>query len=471
MAKAAVFALLVLVACGRHGSTAGAVERKDGGGATGNSDAAAMEISPQPLGVPELEGFRWRKRPGQSAYRKARVAEAKGDWAEVATLCAQALTADPAHLDAAWLGAVALAKMGKTGEVLAPLQRAVCGDFGKWGQQSLEQPGLQPFLATPAGQGWRRRVEADRATYTSALARSLVVMGHRDLYAFDPETTRWYRLTRTSGAVLAALDAPAAHQIGYVTRGKHGVKLGVVDLATGKTLKPVDTGADKLVLTYGTAAQPGFWIGTGTTWRRIDEDGNLHALPAGTKRPPGPWLDVGAHSARLHRLPVANVAADWDDQSLASAIKLATSNRVITAPSPGLVDGNTLAWSPDRSRLAFVTIDDHCTPGSDASSAYVADAATGTVEELERAHDGISVAWLDERRLAIAGDHGVTLVDVTSATKATTPLVGATDLVAQRRHPRCSPDTDQPPDELPDEEAADSGESAGSAEPTVDAGR
>ena len=44
------------------------------------------------------------------------------------------------------------------------------------------------------------------------------------------------------------------------------------------------------------------------------------------------------------------------------------------------------------------------------AAAYVADGATGAVRELERAIGGIAIEWYGERTLAIAGDHGVSLV-------------------------------------------------------------
>src|SRR6185295_12070333 len=127
-----------------------------------------------------------------------------------------------------------------------------------------------------------------------------------------------------------------------------------------------------------------------------------------TARPAGAWLEVTSRgAAHLHALP-ANVTADWDDQSLASAIRIGTSNRVISVPSPGLIDGNTAAWSPDRLRVAFVAqLDDHCAAGAVNTAAFVADAATGSTRELARAADGIAFVWLTDRTLAIAGDRGV----------------------------------------------------------------
>jgi hypothetical protein len=419
--------------------------KKDAGPADGG---AAVEVDGVPLGLPELAAYRWRKRGGQPAFQLARKAEAGNDWATVVTTCRQALAADPGHLEASWLLAVGLAKLGKADQVLAPLARAAAGDFAKWGQASLELPALQAFLATPIGEGWRRRVEQDRALYIAAIARSVIVSGDGELYAVDVEAGRWYRLIRTPGVVIGAIAIPAAGKIAYVSRarlaGKRELGVGVIDLGRGRSSGAVALGTPgPITIAYSAKPPIGFWIGSGAprapTWRQFDDEYRLHALPARTPRPGGPWLDITAKgSMRLHALP-PNVTADWDEQSLASAIRIGTSNRVVSVPSPGLIDGNTAAWSPDRVHVAFVAqLDDHCTAGAVNTAAFVADASTGGTRELERAAGGIALQWLAERKVAIAGDHGVT---IRSLDDGAPPIAieGATGLLTPRERPRCAP--------------------------------
>ena len=439
---------------------------------------SAVEIDGLPLGLPALAGYGWRKRAGQPAFRLARKAEAKADWAAVVAACRQALAADPGHLEAAWLIAVGFAKLGKLDDVLRPLQQASAGDFGKWGLASLEQPALRGFLATPIGAAWQRRVAQDRERYTQALGRAVIVTAAGDLYAFTPEPAggagsgRWYRLTRTSGVVLGALAISAAHKIAYLARtpAKRELGIGVIDLAAGTSSRPVAIGAaGPVTVAYSDSPPIGFWVGTpagrATAWRQLDDDFKFHALPPRTARPRGPGLDATAKaSVRLHALP-ANLTADWDDQSLASAIRIATTNRVVSVASPGLIDGNTAAWSPDRVHLAFVAqLDDHCAPGAVNTAAFVADASTGGIQELERAAGGIAIQWLTERRLAIAGDHGVAIRSLDDGAPPVA-IEGATGLMIPRERPRCAPiepadaptDEADPPEPTAGEEPVDAG--------------
>ena len=429
------------VACGRHAALPAA-----GGGAapiTSRDAATPIELPARALGMPDLASYAWRKRAGQPAFRTARKAEGREDWPGVVAACRQALAADPGHLEAAWLLAVALARTGKPDDVLAPLAIAAAGDFGKWATASLEQPGLQSWLATPTGEAWRRRVEQDRPLYVAILARSIIISAGGDLFAFDRTGKRFYRLTRTYGGVIGALAVD--HQLAYVTRTHGKLGVGVIDLATGRASHPTPFAATGAIsVAYARDKPAGFWVGGTFGARLVDLDGKVATVPAKPlRRPPGPWLEISAAGGvHHHRLPIADVTADWDDKTLASAIRVGTSNRIVAAPSPGLIDGNTIVWSPDRAHLAFVAqLDEQCKPGTPAAAAYVADAATGTVQELERATGGLAIEWVADRELAVAGDRGVSLVGLGDAP---TVLDGATGLVTPKRKPRCTPDVAEP---------------------------
>ena len=399
-----------------------------------------MRVVPAPgyaLGLVDFDAWQWRKRAGMPAFRTARKAEARGDWAAVAVACGEALAADSSNLEAAWLLAVANGKLGKLDAVTAPLALAGAGDFGKWALASLDQPGLQPYLATPAGHAWRQRVEIDRATYLDAVAHGLVVIARGDVFAIHDQ--RWYRLTRTYGGVVAAYVN--GRRLAYVTHGKtsHKLAVGSVDLDTGITTRPQEIAPAATQIAYVTKPEPGFWIGQPSQQPRLlaIAGGNQQGLLAPTKlatRPPGPWLEVYASGGvRLHRTPVPNITADWDDQGLASAIRIAASNRVVTVP--GQIAGDTVVWSPDRNHLAFVAqLSDHCDNSKAGVAAYVIDAATGGASELTRATHGLSIDWLDDRNVAIASDEGVTTRGLAGSPRV---LAGATNLVRPQFSPRC----------------------------------
>lgn len=448
-------AIALASACGGGGG-ATPPQRKDGG----PTDAqVVVEVPARTLGMPDFASYGWRKRGGHPAFRVARKAEAGDDWPTVVTTCQQALAADPGHLEAAWLLAAGLGKLGKLDALVAPLQVAAAGDFGKWGPASLELPELQSFLATPIGEAWRRRIEKDGIAYVAALARSVIITAGGDLYAYDADGTRWHRITRTYGAVIGVLRVGPS-RIAYVTRQrsvkdkKTTLAVGLIDLARGKSSRPVELGTKgPITIAYSSKTNPGIWIGAGapraTSWRRFDEDYLLTALPAKSTRPPGPWLEVKGKTVRLHALPVSGVTADWDDKGLASAARLGKSGRVVTVPSPGLIDGNTATWSPDRSQIAFIAqLDDQCAAGAVNAAAFVADATTGTVTELERAADGLAVEWVGDRKLAIAGDGGVRIVDLDGTPPIS--LEGAVGLIPPRHRPTCTP-PDPPDTDLPDD--------------------
>lgn len=471
-----VLVLCLAAACGKgSGSTSSPPPPHDAAAAT--VAPVRVEIAARPLGAPELSAYQWRKRAGQPAFKVARKAEAREDWAAVREHCRAALAEDPGHLEAAWLLAAALGKLGKTGELVEPLAKAVAGDFGKWGAASLELPALQGFLATPTGEAWRRRVEEDRATYLEALARVTVIEGDGELYGFDASATRWYRLTRTGGAVVGALVGPSGHELAYVTRqggkGKRELAVGIIDLGKGTTSRPLALGTlGPIHVAY--REKTGFVVGAGApkpTWRAIGPAA-LVAMPAKTARPAGRRLEVQGKTARLHALPQPGVIADWDEQGLASAMRIVSSNKVVNVPSPGLIDGNTVVWSGDRSHVAFVAQlqpDSTCTPGVARAAAYTADAATGVVSplftpaiEAAKIDRGLSVEWLSDRALLIGSSDGVSLVTLDGDRTA---LAGATDLVTPHPRPRCTPAPDDEPvtPDDPEPEAA----SGGGSGPTV----
>jgi hypothetical protein len=461
-------AALACGACGGRGEPAAPPRPDD---AAAPAIDAPAEVPERPLGLPDHAAFQWRRRGGHPAYRIATTAMADGRWDAVVTACRQALTADPGHLEAAWLLAVGLAKVGELDEVAPPLHAAAAGDFGKWAHASLEHPALAAFRDAPIGKAWQRRVEADRAAFTAALARALIVTAGGELYAYDPQGPRWHRLTHTWGTVIGGLRVPSEKRIAYVTRqrakgkGKKEITLavGIVDLGRGRTLGAIELGTKgPIAVAYSAKKSPGVWIGTrkarAMAWQLLEDSGKLAPLPPQKARPPGPWLEVIGRTARPRAIPIHDVIADFDDKGLASAIRIGRSNRILSIPSPGLIDGNSLAWSGDRAQLAFVAqLDDRCGQEAPSAAAYLADAMTGALRELARAASGLSVDWLSDGRPVVAGDGGVSIVDPAGGEPRV--IEGADGLLAARVRPSCTPaddDAPPPPDDpdLPEAAAA-----------------
>ena len=454
-------AIMLMMACGRGSGTAAGPLREDGGPKAAHVEASAT-VAPLALGMSAVTAFGYRKGPGQPGFRRARESEAAGKWTEVAAACREALAADPAHLDAAYLWSVALAKTGAPpAQIVAPLTVAVAGDFIKWGAAALVQPALQPFLATPIGTAWQARVIEARAQHGAILSRSLVIGSNGDYYAYDRDAARFHRLTRTGGAVVATFRAHNVTKLLYVTRerrkGAIELGIGLVDLARSRSKKLAyvqpsdtirdairDTIRDTIRVAYSTKRDA--FIVRSKTWFIVEDGGDalqLHAMPAkeNTSFAERSWVDVTGRRAKLGRGLMPSIAADVDAGGLASALKIQSSKRVVTVPSPGLIDTHTIAWSPDRSQFAFIALHSEvCRSGANPAAVFVADAATGTAREIERSVRAMAFDWVADRTLAIIGDHGVA-IHTLAGDVAPLVIEGADALAPPSRSPVCAAET------------------------------
>src|SRR4051812_46201460 len=118
---------MIVLGCsqGSSGKPALALSRSgDAGAASASSGAPIVQgaVPALPLGMPSAASYAYRLRAGQAPFKRARAAEQAGRWDEVAVACTEALAADPEHLDAQYLLAIARAKLGAGPEqILAPL--------------------------------------------------------------------------------------------------------------------------------------------------------------------------------------------------------------------------------------------------------------------------------------------------------------------------------------------------------------
>ena len=124
--------------------------------------------------------------------------------------------------------------------------------------------------------------------------------------------------------------------------------------------------------------------------------------------------------------------------------------------------GLVSSWSPDGENLLWKSKDlaTRSTPivmngklyalarwnpasAQEGEKVFCADAATGKLTELERAAKGLAIEWLTDRKLVIAGDRGVSIVDLDGGEPRL--LAGATNLVAPRKRPTCAGDVGEEP--------------------------
>ncbi len=413
----------------------------------GASEVAVVAPAPLALGASALDAFGYRRGPGRGAYDDAVKAEKRGDWAAVIAASQRALQADPDHLDAAWLLAAALARQGTHDQILAPLSRAIAGDWAKWGERSLTLPLFDAFRASRWGQAWATLAEHYRVAFAAAAPTALIVLGRdgvagasalgrrAEIYGYVPASRRWLRLSRTGGTVVAALPAPGTGLLAYIAYrdlarrdapGGQGAALArprvaVIDLGTGRVSREIaladvtdlrlwwkagKAGDDPdLALRIAGGDDAGLWT---VDWKRAHKK-----RPAkGQKLPTSnDAIAVARGAVRRHRMPVAGITADWDDDGLASAIRIERTRRTVSSPAGLLIDGNSLQWSADGARVLLVA-----TPVADCAAparVFVVDAGTG---KLRPVGQGVAPApiWLDATRAALTDGDRVRVVDVTS---------------------------------------------------------
>jgi hypothetical protein len=293
---------------------------------------------------------------------------------------------------------------------------------------------------------------------------------HTEVYGWDRDAARWLRLSRTGGTVVAAIAGPAGSglvaYVAYTELVKGDQKgalkrprVAVIALETGRVSREIAF-ADLEQLRLGWKAG------------KAGEDPALIATAVGGKDAGGWTLDwkrgrkVAAKKAaardavvvtrgqvRRLRLPIETITADWDDDGLASAIRLDDTRKTVTPPEGMVVDGHELVWSPDRARLALVAMTEGDCDGP--ATVFVADAGTGKLHELGTA-SAPAPAWVDATHLAYTSGDEVRVVDVTTG-KVDAELSSAGGVATAFVERPCAAAASAPvfaagPDEAPDDE-------------------
>ena len=484
--------ILLLVACGKGGDKNGVKKKEDAAG------PVAAPISLPPLGVDKLARFNFIYEAGAPAYAKAKDAAKKKDWAETRKQCEAALAKDPNHLDAHRLLAIALAQTGENAAAVDHLVAAVAGDFYQYGDLAAE-PGLKDFLATQHGQAvallasqikdeYARRVKgglwlvARRSTFKWPSKSGAQTGSSRgELYAYDRETKRYFRLTHTD------------HQVAGFVRSKSGAEVAI--LGYDKIDKPAaDTSAPLLPRAWVHAIDPTEWkqttprinlpsaraaalyygdgdqllVATAPATQRwtlgewapqsVDRTTGKLTKVAGPLR--APRIELTLDEGRVVPAPaIEGVQAAWTGDP-GTAPELSVGSTRIAVPESGQAAHETVALAPGGAELAFATAVDPCSKDT-APSLYVANTKSGALKHLLTAKSRFATRWIDPTTLAYEdGDGGIRLWDATSGREAIrleNKAGIALDVLSLASAPLCkqAPPTAEPAgsgDELPPEE-------------------
>ena len=453
-----------------------------------------------PLGVDHVSRFRFIYAEGASAYKTCAEKLKAKDWTAARKACETALDKDPTHLDAQRGLAVALAQTGEPAAAVDHIVAALAADYYAYGP-TLGDPDLEGFRATPHGQSVMQLAQQIHDEYARRIKTALLVVGRRnafrwpdktgpqydpsrgELYAYDRETRRYFRLTHTDHEVAAFVRAPSGSEVALlgfdkVDYDKTGTSppllarswVQTIDTGEWKTLGPAASlpsarevavgyaAGDKLLVS--TAQATGRWTVGDATVSTVDRaSGKLTKV---TDALPVPRVVLTLDEGRvIHGVP--GVEAAWsNDPQTTTSMKLA-SGQTIAIPESGQASQSTVAVSPDGGHVAFATAVDPCAKDA-APSLYVADGKTGALRHILTARSRFATRWLDANVLAYEdGDGAIRLWDATSLREAQRLDNGkpglALDVLSLANGPLCKQAPEQPgtgsgSDELPPEEGA-----------------
>lgn len=423
----------------------------------GRDDAgpAAAPLAMPVLGVDQVRRFNYIYEAGAPAHEKAIAAYRKKDWPQVRAQAEIAIGKDPMHLGSHRLLAAALAQTGEPAAAVDHLVTALAADYLQYAP-TLADDDLRSFMASPHGQSIAALAARIHDEYSRRIAGGLWLVGRRsayrwprdmgvatstsrgELYAFDRETRRYFRLTHTEHQVVGFVRAAAGNEVALVgfdriDRPKDAADRGdaaplfarpwiqVYDATAWKPATPrinlpaareVTLGyaaGDQLVVS--TAPATGRWTVGEPTVSSVDR--TTGKLTKVTTALPATRLVVSLDEGHLVRVPDGVVAAWTGDPPVTASLKTPT-GKPIQIPESGMAAQASIAVSPGGARVAFATAVDPCAKDA-APSLYVADSATGTYRHLLSARSRFPTRWLDASVLAYEdGDGAIRLWDATT---------------------------------------------------------
>jgi hypothetical protein len=443
--------ILLFASCGKGGNNS---SKKD----AGNAAPVAAPISLPVLGVDKITRFSFIYDQGSAAYKKASDAAGKKDWAEVRKQAEAALAKDPNHLDAHRLLGIALAQTGEHAAAVDHLVAGIAADYYKYGAELADTAELKAFFATQHGQAVTQLAAQIKDEYAKRIKTGLWLVGRRatfkwpekpgvqagtsrgELYAFDRENKRYYRLTHTADQVAGFVRSKAGTEIailGYdrIDRSKDEAPPLVArawvqsfDTTEWKNTSPkiTLTSARAVALYYGdgdqllvaTAPAAGRW-GLGD-WSVSSIDRTTGKLTKVTAPLGVPRIELTLDEGRI--VPprmIDGVQAAWaGDPPRAPTLELAKGVPAVQVPESGQAAMETVAVAPDKGFVAFATAVDPCAKDT-APSLYVANGKTAALKHLLTAKSRFTTRWLDATTLAYEdGDGAIRLWDATTGREA-----------------------------------------------------
>jgi hypothetical protein len=435
--------VLVVAGCG-HKADAPAKAKEDAG-------PAAAPLAMPALGVDQVRRFNFIYEAGSPAYDKAAAAYRKKDWPAVRAAAEASLGKDPMHLGSHRLLAAALAQTGEPAAAVDHLVTALAADYLQYAP-TLDEDDLKSFMASPHGQAVAALAARIRDESSKRIAGGLWLVGRRspfrwpkepgdqpstsrgELYAFDRDSRRYFRLTRTDHQVVGFVRAAAGNEVALVgfdkiDRPKDAKDdaaplfarpwIQIYDAAQWKPATPRIhlPAAREIALGYAGAGDPllvataqatGRWTVGEPAVSSVDRTtGKLTKLTAAL---PATRVVVSLDEGHLVRVPDGVVAAWTGDPPVTASLKT-PAGKPIQIPESGSAAQASIAVSPGGAHVAFATAVDPCAKDT-APSLYVADAATGTYRHLLSAKSRFATRWLDAGALAYEdGDGAIRLWD------------------------------------------------------------
>ena len=448
--------------------------------------ATAAPLAMPALGVDQIKRFNFPFEAGAAAQEKAIAAYRKKDWVQVRAQAETAIAKDPLHFGAHRLLAAALAATGEPAAAVDHLVTALAGDYLQYAP-TLADDDLQGFLASPHGQSVQALATKIRDEYVKRIAGGLWLVArrspfkwprdlgvqpstsHGELYAFDRETKRLFRLTHTEHQVVGFARSSAGSEVGVVGFDKierpvpdakpdarpdakpdakpdsrPDAKPGapdadiaplfahawvqVYDAAEWKATTPKIAlpPAREIALGYAagdqllvsTAPATGRWTaGEPQVWSIDRTTGKLTKVATALG---APRIVVSLDDGRLVRVP-DGVTAAWtgDPPVTASFTSAAGGDKAVHIPESGQAAQASISVAPGGAHIAFATAVDPCAKDA-APSLYVADSRTATFKHLLSARSRFATRWVDASTLAYEdGDGAIRLWDATTGREAT----------------------------------------------------